>query len=195
MQAPTPGNLLEPLFCQQVHRHRSHVFAARWHTTIVGRSGHAGKGYKFLASAVRQHIDHRGRDETRDGLHPAMPHSKEGFGAGGAGRDSRGGGMNCKKGACRSWTSNGSCPRGSDCPFAHDPGARAPEGKRKGGDASPPRRAEGRRRAWMRQNVFGAAGEGAVCTFYLQRIYNKGGTCEHHPPPKALLQVAKGPTL
>lgn len=64
MQALPPDNSLESLVHPQIHRSQS----LRAQNTMVAWSGHVDRNYKFLAAAVRKHIE-----KTIDGLRPAMP--------------------------------------------------------------------------------------------------------------------------
>lgn len=89
-----------------------------------------------------------------------------------------------KKGACRYWTTKRPCPRGPDCPFAHDPIARAPAGSGSKGEEQVGFAESGFAEDAEREGAFyvdplvaGSAGVKEVCKSDLQGRYKKGDHC------------------
>lgn len=97
---------------------------------------------------------------------------------------SGGAGAKGKKGACRVWRSKGSCPRGSDCPFAHDADVRAPRGE---GEQEQTLVAESDFVTSYGKGISSSPTthtdvEKQVCKFCLKRKCNNGCQCDYRHP-------------
>ena len=111
-------DILEAMFKSQVQRHpglREHMaYYDRLHI------GHVDRSYGALVAAVRQYLEARRRNKTREEMSRSMGGGRALVVTNARSQDK----TSRKKGSCYQWTKMGKCARGERCPYAHDANSR-----------------------------------------------------------------------